>query len=181
MTTVVLCGAEKDDGVSRAMEKVLSKFGGVQRYNGRQLIGWKNGKSPRFLIYESAHIPMVKNLDGILIFKNSFVPNEREEVPSGLIPVLDAQNSGAAAVLKGTGCVAISCGMSDRDTLSVASIDYLSAVVSLQRDLKILTSQILEPHDITIALSQEIGVYPLLALCSVLLLSGESSVSGYQF
>ena len=181
MTTVVLCGAEKDDGISRAMERVLSQYGGVQRYNGRQLIGDKNSAAPRFLLYESAHIPLVQNLRGILIFKNSFAYREKEKIPSRLIPVLDAQNTEAISVLTGTGCVAISCGMSTRDTLSVASFDYLSAVVSLQRDLKILTGHVLEPHDITLSLTEQIGVYPLLSICAVLLLSGESSVEGYHF
>ncbi len=75
----------------------------------------------------------------------------------------------------------MTCGTSVKDTLSVASLDYTNAVISLQRGLVTLSGELLEPHDIKVLLQSPIGVFPLLACCAVLLLAGEPSADGYFF
>jgi hypothetical protein len=186
MMTVMLCGGDEDDVVSNAVVRALTEYGGVQYFTGKELAVRPEGKAPRFLLYNYASLPRHAGISGILVFKNSFEehwehnPHARLSA-SGLVPVLDAQNHKAAAVLKGTGKIAITCGMAARDTLSIASLEDNGAVVSLQRQLLTVTGELLEPHDFKIYLKQRLAVYPLLASCAVLLLAGVPSAEGYCF
>ena len=74
--------------------------------------------------------------------------------------------------MKGTGKSAVTCSPSARGTLSIASLDYERAAVSLQRDLRILDGSVVEPMEIIVGLSQKTPAYPLMAACGILLLSG---------
>ncbi len=181
MTVVMLYGGGGKDAVGGTLARVLSGFGGVQYYNGSQLIVPEKGKQARFYLYETDVIPRESNAEGIFILKNNLPSGAGGVLPEGFIPVLDAQNLRAAALLKGTKNIALTCGTSVKDTLSVASLDYTNAVISLQRGLVTLSGELLEPHDIKVLLQSPIGVFPLLACCAVLLLAGEPSADGYFF
>lgn len=66
----------------------------------------------------------------------------------------------------------ITCGTSPKDTISLASIDNGTAVVSLQRKIKNIRGEIIEPMDIKIKLDIKNDVYQALAACTALLLCG---------
>lgn len=170
MITVVLCGSEKDNSINGVMRRALRAY---DETSGEE--------RARFLLRECTSIPSMEKANGIFVFKNSFLAKEDPKFCGDFIPVLDAQNCKAAAILNGTGKIAITCGMSAKDTLSIASLDYTAAVVSLQRNITTVTSQMIEPHDFIVTLKDSAGVYPLLAACAVLLLSGIPSGEGYCF
>ena len=159
MTTVVLCGEREDTGIRRVLVRALSRYGGVQWYDGRRLQASR--PAPEFFLYETTHLPKAEQVEGILIFKNLFYLHEKEKAPVGFVPVLDAQNLAAASALRGTQAIGITCGASPRDTLSMASLRDDSAVVSLQRELRDLSGKIWEPHDRAIRLEAGAEMYPI--------------------
>lgn len=178
MTTVIVCGALKDSHVTQSVKQALRAYGGVQSFDGSRI---DSAERFSFLLYECENVPVIQMEKGILVFKNSFEPKGEYSIPGGIISVLDSQNMHAAAALSGTGRPAISCGTSARETLSTASIGYNAAVVSLQRDIKTINDDVLEPQDFKVEQSGEAGAYPLLAACAVLLLSGVPFAEGYRF
>ena len=180
MITVVLCGKDHDESINISVENAVSRYGKIVEKN-RDKYREQQRYEHQFSLYECKMVPNLSNRQGIFVFKNSFVCLENKEIPNGFIPIFDSQNKEAAAVLKGTGTAAITCGMSPRDTLSIASLDFLSAIISLQRDIKTVHGTIIEPHEFLVTLKKEIGVYPLLATCAVLLLSEIPSINGYCF
>ena len=179
MTTVVLCGEREDTGIRRVLVRALSRYGGVQWHDGRRLQASR--PAPEFFLYETTHLPKAEQVEGILIFKNLFYLHEKEKAPVGFVPVLDAQNLAAASALRGTQAIGITCGASPRDTLSMASLRDDSAVVSLQRELRDLSGKIWEPHDRAIRLEAGAEMYPILAACAVLLLSGKEVQDVFVF
>jgi hypothetical protein len=181
MTTIVLCGRNNDNVISLKLADVLGKYGGAQLFDGESLIRTGDKNNPSFLIYVCERFPKLKIENGILLLKNNFEYDKQLVIPSGFIPVFESHNVNAAAALKGTGLIGVTCGTSCKDTLSVASLDETSATVSLQRNIKTLTDEILEPHEITIKLQKEISPFTLLTICSVLLLSGVSSNGIFSF
>jgi len=68
--------------------------------------------------------------------------------------------------------VAISCGTSPRDTISLASFSGQKAVISLQRNLTALGGGTVEPRDITVSLGRSGSVFEVMAFCAVMLLYG---------
>lgn len=83
--------------------------------------------------------------------------------------------------LQGTGTAAVACGTSPRDTLSLASIDANSALVSLQRCVTTLDGRMIEPGEILVSLLRPRSPHEVLAAVSVLLLSGVPWENGYSF
>lgn len=179
MTTVVLCGEREDAGIRRILMRVLSRYGGIQWYDGQKIQASR--KNPEFFLYETTHIPKCEETEGILIFKNLFYLHQGEKAPEGFVPILDAQNIAAASALQGTQAVGITCGASPRDTLSMASLRDDSAVISLQREIKDLGGKRWEPHDRTIRLEMRSEMYPILVSCAVLLLSGKGAQDTFIF
>lgn len=183
MTTILLCGKNDDNAVGKLLLDVLANYGGIQFYDGERLIKAGKDNYPEFFLYESEKIPHTKLNGGVLLFKNSFrfEPEQPPKISSEFIPVFESHNSHAAAALKGTGIVGVTCGTSQKDVLSIASLSDAGATVSLQRNVKILTGEVLEPLDITLQFKKPVSPFPLLAVCSVLLLSGIPSNSEYCF
>jgi len=71
--------------------------------------------------------------------------------------------------------------MSSKSTLSIASISEESAVVSLQRELRSLSGQIIEPHDIKIKVTGRIEGYTVMVLCAILLMADIRNGDFYVF
>jgi hypothetical protein len=183
MTTILLCGKSDDNAIGKLLLDALVNYGGMQFYDGARLIRVGKDHYPEFFLYESEKIPQTKSNSGILLFKNSFrfETEQPQKISSEFIPVFESHNTHAAAALKGTGIVGVTCGTSPKDVLSIASLSDTGATVSLQRNVKILTGEVLEPLDITLQFKNPVSPFPLLAACSVLLLSGIPSNSEFCF
>jgi hypothetical protein len=181
MTTIFLCGKRSDNAVSDVLAGALRQYGMVQYFNGDVLKRYSEKTEPEFCIYDCEELPKLELPSGILLFKNSFLPTKKPEIPMGFLTVFGSHNSRAASALKGTGLIAVACGTSAKDTLSVASLTDSSACVSLQRNVRTVTGEVLEPRDISIELCRQLGPYSLLATCAVFLLAGVPSDDGYRF
>lgn len=180
MTTVFLCGKQSDRSLRCVLPQALSGYGGVQYFNGTELL--RLGGAPlRFLVYEWETLPNQPCPKGILFFKNSFQPQAGEALAPGLLPVFESRNPVVSAFLREQGAVAVTCGTAARDTLSVSSLDYHSAMVSLQRCMTTLSGEIIEPGDIPVSLRRSHSPHQILAAVSVLLLSGIPWERGYNF
>ena len=84
---------------------------------------------------------------GVLVFKTGVKLKHSIRIPEGVRCVLNSRNHQTAELLSKMKISAAACGMSSRDTLSIASLDYGSAVLSLQRSVLTLQGKLLEPHD----------------------------------
>lgn len=178
MTTIMLCGKKSDASFAEALLPALALYGGVQYYNGERLALF--GMEPvRFLVYDCEKIPKVELEKGILLFKNSFDSDGQAHIPSKFICVLEPKNTHAAEMLQGSDVAAVTCGTSQKDTISIAGLQEGSAVLSVQRSLITLEDKVLEPHDFAVSLQSEIGPHRILAVCAVLLLTGIDSSKGY--
>lgn len=171
--TIVHCGPKSKNGaMSRVLRRALSAYGGVQWFDGSAVSC--PDRTPRFLLYECPEIPKITTGTGVLVFDNGFIYSQEgsRAFSDGFVPILDGDNKEAAKALRGTGKIAVTCSSSARGTLSIASLEYERAAVSLQRDLRILNGSVAEPMEIIVGLSQETPAYPLMAACGILLLSG---------
>ena len=74
-------------------------------------------------------------------------------------------------MLKDSPVPTLTCGMSPKDTLTLSSISDSSAVVSVQREIKDLNHQTIEPCEIKINYENRFSDYELLSACAVLLLA----------
>jgi hypothetical protein len=75
---------------------------------------------------------------------------------------------------------AITCGLLNRDTISLSSISDSSAVLDIRREIRSLDDSIAEPQEIPIRLGKPSDNFALMAACAIIILSGikDSLISG---
>lgn len=179
MPYVLLCSNGKNANLHESITTALTCYGGVQSYSPESIYTTK--ENPLFCFSSSIAIPHTQNIKGVIVFDDAFKACGKKQVINSLIPIIHSQNKKAIAQLKDTNCVAITCGTSAKDTLSLASINDKNASISLQRELTDVYGNAIEPMDITVTLQKERGVYPTLAACAALLLCGIDPSDGYCF
>ena len=171
MMTIILCGKPSDAAVSSWLFPVLSSYGGVQYFCGGRLGG---DRVARYLLLDCERLPDSALESGILLFKKSFRFYGEKKAIAGLVPVFSSSHTGAAVFLKGTGLSAITYGMSNKDTISLAGLDDAGASVSIQRTVRALDGTEIEPGDIRVRLKKPHSAEQVLLLSTVLLLCGET-------
>ena len=175
MITIVLDG-ECGEHFEKKLTELLQTSGRVTTVGGRSLKG--RGDMDFLLI----HSDSLTELDssGLLIFFGN-AEYRQMRVGSGMVAVTDMTNETALGILKDIDIIVITCSMSGRSTLSMASLTDDSAVVSLQREIHSLSGRIIEPHDITVKLTVPMGDYQVMALCAAVLLCDISRGDSYEF
>ena len=177
MIDIILCGDQGDSSVSDALVSTLALYGGVRCFRHDRI--FERGVSAEFFLYECEKLPKIELKRGIILFKNSIRRQQQEKIPEDFLCILGTKNTNAAALLKDAGASAVTCGTSTTDTLSVAALDGSAAVLSLQRSIRTLAGEIVEPHDFSVKCSEERSPHQLLSVSAVLLLSGIDSSGGY--
>ena len=171
--TIIHCGPKsKKRSDEQSVKTGAVRIGGVQWFDGTTISCPE--QTPRFLLYECPGIPKITAGRGILVLTTALFILRTEAIPfqMGSCRFWTGENKEAARALRGTGKIAVTCSASARGTLSIASLDYERAAVSLQRDLRTLDGSVAEPMEMIVGLSQETPAYPLMAACGILLLSG---------
>lgn len=180
MKKIIICGDCGSKSLTKAVLKACSANGGVFAVFEKRI--FETSVNPEFLVI-SEKMSEIDCDGGIIVFGKS-IDSEYKNMKIGrMISVLDTSNINALNIVHNSGSAAVGCSMSGYDTLSVSGLADFPAkkMISLQRSLRTLDGEIIEPHDFLVKLTEEIPVYPLLASCSVLLLSGICTAEGYEF
>lgn len=176
MIDIVLCGDRGDTSVSDVLISTLALYGGVRGCGPDRI--FERGVAAEFFLYECENLPKIELQKGIILFKNS-IRQQHAGIPENFLCILETKNMHAAALLKDTGSAAVTCGTSTKDTLSVAALEGSVAVLSLQRSIRTVAGEIVEPRDFSVKCSAERSPHQLLSISAVLLLSGIDPSGGY--
>ena len=87
--------------------------------------------------------------------------------------VLEPQNTKAAALLSKTDISAITCGMSDLDTMTFSSMNQRFPIATLQRSLIALDGSVIDPREVRLCPVSGLSLYPSLAAAACVLISGK--------
>ncbi|MDQ5983255.1 MAG: hypothetical protein RUMPE_00255 [Eubacteriales bacterium SKADARSKE-1] len=181
MKMVVIYGDKKEKSIDETIIRALKNYNGVCYQSENNIHCFSHCYASPFFVYSSSKIPKIQGCSGIFVFKNSFCNFDEKEMPRNFTPIFDAQNTKAAKILKSTEQIAITCGVSQKSTLSISSFDGKQAIVSLQRYVKSIDLKTIEPGDFCVKLNCLTDVYPMLVASAILLLSGIDPKNGYNF
>ncbi len=178
MNTLLFCGCtEREKSLIFPLCKNSSYI-----HSGKDILVTVNHQNtPQWFIAEFEGIPRVMEGNGIAVMGHLL---KERQFPSGKFPwiaIFSPDNTAAARSLAGTGAAAITCGTSPKETLSLASISDSQAVISLQRSLRTLSGEIIEPGDFSIQLTKKVDVFPLLSYCAIRLLSDMGEIKKMIF
>lgn len=162
MTDIIICG--NDSEILSTVRKSLNKY-------------CKNGTAHENILisFQSDFSEEIFN-NPIVVISNKFYGKINIGNFTG---IFFSSNIHAVKALSGSGNIAISCGTSPKDTISAASINSEKRLVSLQRTIKSIHNEIIEPRDFYI--KSDSPLYPALAACAVLLLLGIIPEEGFEF
>lgn len=177
MVNIFICG-HNNGNCNTSFYNILDKYGGIELFSKNCI--YSTCSNPKFIIYEDKIVPKIDTPNSIVIFKNHFYTNENSSIKN-CIPILNSQNVNAVRFLKNNVSIAITCGLSLRDTLSPSSINFPNNIVTLQRDILTVSGKVIEPHDLKVTLKKSMSMFNILSLCGVLLLSDIPSTNGYEF
>lgn len=171
MVPVILYGDDNDMETAKLIARCLSKYAGVLHINSR-CINYI-GKNAKFLLLECQNPVTLNFKKGIIILKNKTKRIKSINIPDGFQVVTESDNKSALKLLKKVDHPIITCGMSVRDTLSVSSCKEDTVSISLQRNITLLSGEILECCEVPFKLSVKSDDYAKLAVAAILMLSGE--------
>lgn len=176
MIPLVLLGSLSDRRVGQALKDLFSR-----RVSFLHICGSKldlSGTVPDFLIYETDTLEQLPVPSGILICKEtsrqpgiSLCHVEEPEPFQTFLGILSSEDTAGAQLFSQMKLTTITCGLSGKDSLTLSSITSDSAVICLQRTIRSLSGQEIDPGEIPVTLTRPIDRYSLLAAVAVALLS----------
>lgn len=168
MINIILAGNLGDKKLLKTLNKILPFYHSVASDSSA---GFSFPDSPDILLLNCSHIVNVSAPNSIIIFKESFSSKNKLGNISGCYAVAPSENNFALSVLSGKGLSSVTCGLSEKDTVTFSSFTDNSAVVSLQRELLNMFGTPIFPCDITVKFSSPPDRFSLLAACTALLLT----------
>lgn len=135
-------------------------------------------KNSDFVVIDNKKIMNIHSKSGIALFRKEIEPKNEIEIPPSFFAIIDSDNTKAADMLRAQGTQTVTCGLSQKDTITFSSLENDRAVVSLQRGLVALDGSELLPVEIPVTFNDSHSEYPILASTAVLLLSGAAIPEG---
>ena len=174
LQTIIVYGKKEDTTISETLQKILNILGKYYIFISDKEIRSKFQENiePEFLIIDTDVMPITQiGMKDILIFKNE-MPLLNVILPKMFCAVVESSNTNAITMLNDSKTEVVACGMSNKDTLTFSSSIEDSLVISLQRSLKNVLGNIVDPNEVPINLSTEIDHYAILSTVVTLILCG---------
>lgn len=176
LKNIIICGDSRDKKLTDTIISVCKKVGGVFVSDGECI--YTTSKNPLFCITCTDRIRMI-DADGIIIFGDGYTEPDEKCTIKRAVCITDSSNKAAVRSLNSTESCVIGCSMSERDTLSISCITDEYRLVSLQRNIHTLDGDIIEPCEIKLFSDRDLSPFTVLAVCAVLLLTGQPYDDGF--
>ena len=168
MTTVIVFGIT-GIFVADEIKRVLSHYGLIE-VRGSYIK--KEQGEPEFLIIECASRAKIDVDGGIIVMIGEAGKSSVLEIPKTFVGIAYSKDLGSLQLLKNNNITTLTCGMSGDNTIILSSVGESTASVCLQRSIKTLDGNIIEPQEYPVHLVEKITDYALMAAFGILLLSG---------
>jgi len=167
ITVFIFC--KKGDADASSVVNLLSSFGAIH-IDGRKITNFESANN--FLII-SAHDTIEINVQsGIAVFFKTPEKLSCQKIPKGFIGIAEHDDKVALGLLMQNKIETATCGFSSYDTITVSSITEDSAMIGVQRSVKTLKGNIIEPCEFPIKYKKDILRNSLLTAYGILLISG---------
>ena len=168
MGTVIVYEKPSGGRLFPLMQDCLSALGSVFSMDGCCISG---NPTADFSLLGIKNAREIAPSQGILLFERGFRPTGNCHIEH-VTPIISFDHCQAASFLNGSTLPAITVGASGKATLSIASFGRDQADISLQRQVKTLTGETVEPCDFLVKHSGTLSLDDILLLSAVLLILG---------
>lgn len=170
MFKIIIYGDFSENLIGLKLCRTLAKYGGVLHLCNGDINEISVG-SPYFLVYETEHLNSLQIENTVVIFNNT---NNLDcpKIPQScnISCIVNSQDSSALSKLLSLSTPTIVCGMSAKDSITISSIGETQAVISIQREITLLSGKNLEPCEFKVANIDKVDEEDLLIMCAILIL-----------
>lgn len=128
---------------------------------------FKNGKDRGVSVVSVNNSVKIQGDKGIVIVTGSINKFKKQEIPSGFLGVCTENDKNALKLFKKNKLSVITCGTGSKNTLSISSITENDMLLCLQRSVKDINGDIVEPCEIKADKTKDL--FCLLATVAVML------------
>lgn len=138
-----------------------------------KFIGNTNCKFKLLSIYKKCELQIEKGVVVFLDQGNRFI---NQEIPIGFIGVCEDNNVTALSILKNKKISTICCGMNNKNSITLSSLNDEYLFACLQRNLQNINGNIVEQGEFKIKLTKKYLPFSIMAATAILLLKGITPV-----
>ncbi len=169
MVNLILYGDIKDKSITSKLCRVLSGYGGVLYFSDSKAVKYGDISEVRFNIYECDNLREISIENSIFIFKSKQTSNRKIKLCDNIIVITEPHNHAAITAISENQNPCITCGMSSNDTVTISSISDNSVTISIQRSIKDLKNNVIDPCEFTLELKSFCDGYTLLStICALI-------------
>lgn len=175
MIPVLLYGSGRDTAITNSLVRAFRAVHASVLHITSKTLSLMPTNAPHadFLLLDNCGIQDLQVKNGVTVFRQELSGfTEESAIPHDFVAVADPLNEQAVSILRNRNIRTVTCGLSQKDTVTFSSLDSDRAVISLQREIFSLTGENVGPREIPVTLTSPQAEYPLLASMAVLLLSG---------
>lgn len=165
MIKIIRTGKD-ENSLSLPLCRCLSENGGLVHFNGESFTQ-SDIENPEFLFVEATSIEYIHARNAIILLEGSsgtsFFGSDR------LLMLIDYMLKDKIA--SENGIVIITCGISEKNAVSVSSINEDSALIAINEPISTVSGGEIYPCEISVALTHPIDAVNLIKIAAVLILS----------
>lgn len=165
---VIICSKNKDSEIYDLINNTLAKRLNLHYMEDNSPV--KNDKIHKNMLnfYFCNKTPVFEGNSGIIVLSNSFnFTSPLKNLTNNMLFIFDSSNTNVVKELYRKNVQAITCGTSNKDTISIASIDFPRVAVSLQRNIINLSGKIVEPRENILNINKEYDIFTISSLYAI--------------
>lgn len=167
MTVLVILLSERKSKNEKEITEILKKYG-ADHFSDK-IIAEGNGTFTCISIYKPTEL-LVKNAVAVFIEKGARF--NKQNYPIGVIGVCEDTNKNALENFKKSNNAVITCGINNKNTLTISSFSENNVLVTLQRSVIDIKGNRIEPCEFKIKLLKPYSPYSVLSVTAILILLG---------
>lgn len=173
MNTIIIFGDKKDTSIKDTLINTLKKnnvVNSINLYNAFSV-----GKGIPINIVHTNCIKHIGIENAIVIINSSAKVNNIKKIDKSCRVIINSDNSKGISKLIKFGANIFTCGFSSKDYITFSSRNDDSAVVSLQRSIRLSKDIACDPFETPCQIKSEMSDYTILASTLALILVGDIS------
>lgn len=163
---VILFSGRKNK-LEKEIIEILTKHGGS--YISDKFVSENQGVFTFLSVYKKSEIKLKK---GVAVFIDNTDRFENQVLPIGIIGICEDTNQKALKIFKENNIAVISCGINNKNTITLSSYNSKNLLATLQRTLTDSLGNEIDPSEYKISLTKEYQPFSIMASIAILLLSG---------
>ncbi len=167
MTVLVILLSERKSKNEKEIIEILKKYG-CNHYNDKTITEGK-GAFTCVSIYKPTEL-LIKN--AIAVFTEKTAKFNKQNCPIGVIGVCEDSNKIALENFKKSNNAVVTCGINNKNTITISSFSENNVLVTLQRSLIDIKGNRIEPCEFKIGITKRYNPYSILSSTAILILLG---------